>query len=162
METLTPEAPRQIEAGRPRRTQLFTFIGVLAVAGIALGTWAIVEANQGDDLALATEFADTWVEAWLTSDGEAAAALFTEDASYEMPLYEAVMEGRDNIGALVAGWGQWTAEMEHGEVRKVEDGVFVFAVESTGQGQTWVSEMRITFEGDLVAHAISENARQID
>jgi len=161
METLTPKAPQQTDAGHPRRTWLIAII-VVVVAGIAIGAWAIIEANQSDDLAAATDFADTWVEAWLTSDGDAAAALFTEDAVFEMTHSEAMMEGRDDIGALVAGWGQWIAEMQHGEVTKVDDGVFVFPVEAAGQGQAWVEDMTITFEGDLVSYAISDNYRRID
>lgn len=162
METLTPKAPRQTDRGRPRRTWLIILISALVVAGTAIGAWAIIQANQGDDLAPATEFADNWVEAWLTSDADAAAALFTEDAVFVMTHSEATMEGRDDIGALVAGWGQWITEMQHGEVTKVDDGVFVFPVEAAGQGQVWAEDMTVTFEGDLVSYAISENYRQID
>lgn len=161
METLATDAPHHPEAVRPRRTRLILGITALVVAGMALGTWAVIESNQSDDLAVATEFADTWVAAWLTNDGEAAAALFAESGVLDMSPHVAPMEGRPNIAAIV-GWGGPMVEYRRGEVTKVDDGVFAFTVESFGRGQTRAGEVTITLEGDLVSHARLEGWDLVD
>ena len=100
--TLTPEAPQQTAPHRPRRTWLIVLVALLVVVGIGVGTWAIIQANQSDDLAVATEFADAGDIAWTTGDGEAWAALFTEDGIWKEDS-GVTYEGRDAISAwLVA------------------------------------------------------------
>jgi hypothetical protein len=44
---------------------------VVAIAWLAVGTSLIIEANQSDDLTVATEFADVGDVAWTTADGGA-------------------------------------------------------------------------------------------
>lgn len=157
METLTPEASPQVEASSPRRTRLIMLIAALAVAGIAIGTWAVIEADQSDGLTIAAQFADTWVEAVLASDGETAAALFTEDGVYDQTPAVALMQGRGNISLLVTGWGQYITELRHGQVTEIEDGVFVFPTQGVYLGNPFTDEMTITLEGDLVSHARVES-----
>lgn len=159
MDTLTHETPQQAAPRRPRRTWLIVIIAVLVVAGVAVGTWAIIDANQGDDLAIATEFADTWVDAWQTRGGEALAALFTEDGVWvdEFGTYE----GRTAIRAHVATYGLFTSS-EHGDVTELEEAVFTFPVEAFWYGADWVGEVEIRLDGDLVAHAELVTWEQVD
>ncbi len=159
METLTPEAPQQTVTGRPRRTWLVALIVVLALAGIAVGTWAIIGANQSDDLAVATEFADTWDAAWQSRGGEALAALFTEDGVYIDPFGS--FEGRTAIRAHVATYGLF-ASAEHGEVVELDDGVFVFPVDAVWFDADWVGEVEIRLEGDLVSRAELMKWEEVD
>jgi hypothetical protein len=55
-------------------------VAVLAVIGI--GIWAIVAANQTDDIDVATDLVDDWTTAWNDDDPEAVAAVFTEDGIF--------------------------------------------------------------------------------
>ena len=153
MDTLTRQAPRQTARGRPRRSWLIALIAVLITAGIAVGAWAIIEANQTDDLAIATEFADTWSEAWTTQDGESVAELFTEGGIYKESAYRSY-EGRDAISRRVSDAGNFY-EYGHGQVTEVEDGVFSFPVRALWRSDSYgtVGEIRVTLEGDLVSYA---------
>lgn len=151
MNTLTHETPQQTAPRRPRRTWLIILIAVLAIAGLAVGTWLIIDANQTDDLAVATEFADTGDLAWTTGDGDALAALFTEDGIWKGPSGTPI-EGRDAISKEVRDVGYFS-EMSHGEVTEVEEGVFTFPFRGVWLGATYEGETRITLEGDLVSYA---------
>lgn len=151
MDTLTHETPQQTAAQRPRRTWLIVLVAVLAVAGIAMGTWLIIEANQSDDLAVATEFADTGDVAWTAADGDALAAHFTEDGVFVRDS-GVRYEGRDAISGLVSHGGYFS-EMQHGDVTKVDDGVFAFPFECVWMGTSYTGEVQVTVEGDLVSQA---------
>ena len=65
MTTTTPRKPKAPEAagGPKRRTGLIVTVIVLALAAVGLGTWAIVEATQTDDLEVATEWVGRWTRA---------------------------------------------------------------------------------------------------
>jgi hypothetical protein len=131
-----------------RRAWLIVMAALVVVAG-AIASWAIIEANQDDDgdLAIVNEFADSWDAAVLASDGQSAAALFTEDGAFGDWL------GRETIGDAIETWGQYYAEMSHGEPTKVDDGVYVYPVTAIWVGQNWAGEMTITLDEDLVSSA---------
>jgi hypothetical protein len=77
--TESPSAPRDAPSGRP--TGLLVVIGLLSVALIALGAWAVF--SGGDDAASLPPDVDQalteYNDAWNTSDGEAFIAATTSD-----------------------------------------------------------------------------------
>jgi hypothetical protein len=168
METLTPEAPRQTTPGRSRRQWLIIVVVIVVLAGIAVGIWAIIEANQADDtgdLAVATELADTWMRGWDENDAEAVRSVFTEDAVYF-----------DDVG--FAGGRTWTVEetvadvgfrgsvitnvSRIGELTPTDHGTFIFVAEFDAQPRRYSGSIEIELEGDLASRIEWLNLEVID
>lgn len=152
MDTLKKEVPSHEEvAGRTRRRWLTVIVVVLVVAVVAAGAWAIVEATQSDDLAVATDLADGWVAGWNADDSAAVAALFTEDGALDMG--SGTLFGREAIADWVDSWPAGVDNFTRiGDVTKTEAGRFVFFTHWTFLDQPWEDESEMELDGDLIAH----------
>ena len=151
----TTEAKHQEATGartvRRSRRAWFVGLAILVVAG-ATTAWVVIGTGQEADIDVAIEFADTYCEALSTGDGAAVAALFTEDGIYDNPYGQVV--GPDSIRAHIdSAYGSGWVEARHGDVTEVGDGVFTFSVEGATEGGSFVGEMTITLDGDLVSLA---------
>jgi hypothetical protein len=157
MSTHAPEAPeREAATGRKRQTWLIVLVAVLVIAAIALGTWAIIAANQTDDLATATEIADEWNAAWVASDAEAIAALFTEDGIWKDPARTVV--GRDSIEATAGTMSPDLTFAERlGDGATTETGTFIFPGRFEWEGEMFLSDLEIELDGDLASRIEMSN-----
>ena len=91
MQTQTPRSSAA-ETQKPWRTVLIVVL-VLILAGV--GIWAVVAFMPSDDLDVATERVDEWLDGWNASDPDAIVAVFTEDAVYSNP--DATFTGKNEI-----------------------------------------------------------------
>jgi len=164
MATVTPKASTQPEAPRkPPRTGLIILIAVAVIAVVAIGVWAIYEANQTDDaeLARATEIMDEWNAAWSNNDPDAAAALFTEDGVYTLTVVnwpftveeaEESLRGRDEIQFYIAAHDHRISDVERlSEGTLLADGRIVFPQQFVYQGDRQVALVAIVLDGDLAS-----------
>jgi hypothetical protein len=156
METLTPEAPRQTTPGRFRRQWLIIVVVILVLAGIAVGTWAIIEANQTDDtddLAVATELADTWCRGWDENDAEAVRSVFTDDALYSDVGFAG--GGTKTVEETVRDVGIRGSVITNvsriGELTPTDQGTFTFDAEFDAHGHRYSGEVEIELDGDLAS-----------
>lgn len=161
MQTTEEQQPQTTEAQPTHRSRRAWFIGlaILVVAAGAIAAWAITQANQTDDMEIATEFADTWVDAWQTRGGDELAAWFTEDGVWVDGI--GAFDGRTDISRHVATYGLFTTA-ERGDIAEVEAGVFVFPIEAVWYDGDWAGEVEVRFEGDLVAHAELVTWEEVD
>jgi len=155
METLTPEAPRQTTPGRSRRRWLIIMVVILVLAGIAVGTWAIIEANQTDDLAVTTELADTWCRGWDENDAEAVRSVFTDDAVYidDVPgfTYGRTWTVEETV-ADVGSRGQWITNVSRvGDLTPTDHGTFIYVAEFDWEGNRYSGPIEIELDGDLAS-----------
>lgn len=150
MDTLKKEAPRARDTGRSRRAWRIVLAIALALALVAVGSWAVVEVTQSDDAESAADLADKWLAAANANDGTGAGLLFTEDAILEMP--HATSEGRD---AIVSDVNYWSPVVDGwrriGDITETEQGTFVFAAEGNFEGPK-AGEGEIVLENDLISH----------
>jgi hypothetical protein len=151
MSIRAPEVPkREAATGRQRRTWLVVLVAVLVIAAIAAGIWAIIEANQGDDLATATEIADEWNAAWVANDAEAIGALFTEDGIWTGPVKSVL--GRDRIEDTArAMMLDMTFAERLGDGGPTETGTFIFPGRLQWQGEMFTFDIEIELDGDLAS-----------
>lgn len=154
MSTHAPEAPeREAATGRKRRTWLIALVAVLVIAAIALGTWAIIAANQTDDQAVATELADTWLRGWDENDAEAVRSVFTDDAVYSDVGF--VGGGTKTVEQTVADVGvrgyMVTNVSRIGELTPTDHGTFTFVAEFDSGGERYSGEVEIELDGDLAS-----------
>ncbi|MEA2024091.1 MAG: SgcJ/EcaC family oxidoreductase [Actinomycetota bacterium] len=134
-----------------RKRLLIGLGGVLVLALVVLGIWAIVQAVQPTEMEVATDLVDEWTVAWNANDPDAVAALFTEDVVYASPARH--LEGRDNIHNFVAGM---SSSVTHGEVlgegTVLENGAVVFPMSYVFSGdETWAGEVEVTLEDGLIS-----------
>ncbi len=61
-----------------------------------------------------TQWLDAYRQAWLDRDADAAAALFTEDATYAEQPYQAAFAGRQGVREY---WARVTATHDHVDVK---------------------------------------------
>jgi len=157
MSTHAPEAPeREAGTGRKRRTWLVVLVAVLVIPAIALGTWAIIAANQTDDidyLAVATGLADTWLRGWDENDAEAVRSVFTDDAVYSDAPFTA--GGTKTVEQTVADVGFRGAMITNvsriGEVAPTDHGTFIFVAEFDAHGDRYSGEVEIELDGGLAS-----------
>ncbi len=167
METVTPKAPRQTTRGRLRRPWLIIVVVILALAGIAVGIWAIIEANQTDDtdnLAVATELADTWMRGWDENDAEAVRSVFADDAVYSDVGF--TRGGTKTVEETVRDVGirgpLITNVSRIGELTPTDEGTFIFVTELDAHGNRYSGEVEIELDGDLAARIEWLNLEVID
>lgn len=162
MQTLDEKQREAAGAQTPRRSRRAWIVGlaIVVVVAAAIGAWAVIDANQTDGPEIATNFADVEDIAWMTADGDALAALFTEDGVYVTDT-GVEYKGRDAISALVNVRGFMT-ERQHGDITEIGDGVYTYPVELVHTGTPFTLEMRITIEGDLVSNAEALSFEVVD
>lgn len=146
METTKPTAPeREAAADRTRRASLIILIVVAVFAAAAIAAWAIIDANQADDLTTATEIVDQWHTAWVTNDAEAAAALFTEDGVYVMA---GLHRGPDIYSYISRSSGGLTFAERLDDGTHTDTGTFVFATRVEWDGAMYLTDLEIALDGD--------------
>lgn len=163
MTTMTPEAPTQPEAPhKGPRTWLIVLIAMAVIAVVAVGAWAIYDANQGDDagLARATEIMDEWNAAWNNNDHHAAAALVTEDAAYTLTVVNwpstfedaEMLRSRAAIRVFVARNDVMVGRAERlGEGTKTASGMYVFPQRFGFNGVLQTGQIAIELDGELAS-----------
>jgi hypothetical protein len=121
-----------------RRRRWIILAAVLAIVVAGAGFWAIVAANQTDDIDIATDLVDDWIAAINASDLEAYLAVFSEDVRDDMRVAEwpraSEMSNAIRTGDLVATDDPRT---------------FSFPAQFDWRGGTWVSEGEIVLQDDL-------------
>lgn len=140
MQTTETRVPERTETQRrPRRLGWMVGVIVLAVALIGGGIWAIVEANQPDDIEVATDLIDDWIAGWNASDIEAIVAVFTEDASEHQLLPARWYATSRNNFVL-------TSDLLATEAAKT----YRYTAEFEWSGHAWSGEWEVELEGDLI------------
>jgi hypothetical protein len=143
---------------RHGRTWITVLIVVVVLAAAALGTWAVI-GNSNAPAAVAADLADQFLAGANASDGEAVAALFTEDGILDMQDWR-MTHGHDAIAADVNYWSPYTDNWERvGDVVETEDGTFTFAARGDYSGNylgrpwegAFAGEGEIELDGDLIA-----------
>jgi hypothetical protein len=123
---------------------------VLVLALIGVGIWAIVAANQTDDIDVATDLADEWIAGWNASDPEAIVAVFTEDGTYW--IWGSVRSGRDEIRSNALYVGSITTNAARiTELTSTEAGAFTFGIQWDVSARPWVSVVEIELDADLAS-----------
>jgi hypothetical protein len=136
---------------RPRRVWWIVGLSVLALALIGIGIWAIIAANQTDDIDVATDLADEWNAAWNANDPEAVAAVFTEDGTFSGVSGETAI-GRDRLTGHVVTFSPDVNNGERiGDVTAAEAGTFTFRLQFTIDDEPFDCRTEIELEGHLAS-----------
>lgn len=151
--TPTPTPPP-----RPRRGPLVAaavaVVVILAGVGIAYATGVFESESDlaAERLAVATELVDAWSAALVAADGEAVAALFTEDGVTVDPG-NGTLRGRDAIMRDVESRGPGlTGALRTGDLVATDDGTFIYPSEFDYIGTgTWAGEVEVQLEGNLIS-----------
>jgi hypothetical protein len=154
MKTLTPEAPSQTAPGRSRFVWLIVAV-VLLVLGIAVGVWAANGTSEPDDLAVATELADTWCRGWDENDAEAVRSVFKDDAVYidDVPgfTYGRTWTVEETVQD-VESRGQWITNVSRvGDLTPTDQGTFIYVAEFDWEGNRYSGPIEIELDGDLAS-----------
>jgi hypothetical protein len=131
---------------------------VLALAMIGVGIWALIAANQTDDIDVATDLVDDWIAAWIVNDPEAVAAVFTEDGTY-IGTDGDPAAGRDEILNYARSYVAVVLDAERtGDLTVTEAGTFTFPMQydwpplaALGEIATRVGVVEIELDGDLAS-----------
>jgi ketosteroid isomerase-like protein len=136
---------------RPRRVWWIVGLAVLVVAVIGVGIWAIVAANQTDDIDVATGLVDDWIAGWNANDPEAVAAVFTEDGTFGGD--DDAVTGRDQLMSHVVAWSSTVNNVERiGDLTATETGTFTFRYQAEIEGTLWdFTVVEIELDGDLAS-----------
>ena len=141
---------------RPRKAWLIAGSTVLALAMIGVGIWALIAANQTDDIDVATDLVDDWVAAWIVNDPEAVATLFTGDGTY-IGSDGDTATGRGEILSYARSHIAVVLDAERtGDLTATEDGTFTFPMHydrpaAPGEIAAWVGVVEIELDGDLAS-----------
>jgi len=148
MQTLQDE---KVAVAPPRRPWLTIVVTAIAVAALGFGTWAIIEATQDDDLAVATELADAWLQAWNDADSEAIMSIFTDDGVSTDTFGNVRTAGQEAIDVGLRG------QIVHnstriGDLTRTDEGTFTFEYEFDAYANRHYSATaEIELEGDLIS-----------
>lgn len=118
--------------------------------------------RDGDDeteqVALATDLADTWVRAWNEHDPELVGSVFRDEGVYDdSVVYEEPIGSstytRDEAMRLLTGRGLSVTNVRRiGDLTPNEDGTFGFAIEwEFADGERRSAEVAMELEGDLAS-----------
>lgn len=121
---------------------------LIAVAGV------VAEFSQddgeSDPAAIATAIADEWIVAWVASDIDAIAALFTVDGDFETPVGN--HHGQDSIRSVAESHAPLVSFEERlGDGVLTETGSFVFPMRFEFGGYMHVGEFEVEVSGDLAS-----------
>lgn len=153
METLTPAAPRQPEQTHTRRRWLIFVAAILVLGAVAGGAWAISGASGTDDLAVATDLADTWLRGWDENDAEAVRSVFRDDAVYsDEGFVGGGMKTVEQTVADVSVRGPLITNVSRiGELAPTDDGTFIFVAEFDAHGDRYSGQVEIELDGTLAS-----------
>ena len=147
----------------------YFFNGVRTVSGwlvtmvVVLAVFVAASCGSGDDeteqLATATDLADTWVRAWNEHDPELMGSVFSDDSVYDDSAVFDEPSGsntytRDEAMQLVTtGTGQMVTDVRRvGDLTPNEDGTFSFGIEWEFPGDEQRSGViAMELEGDLAS-----------
>ncbi len=136
---------------RPRRVWWIVGLTVLFLAVIGVGIWAIIAANQNDDIDVATDLADAWNTAWNANDPEAVAAVFTEDGTFYGVLEETAI-GRDQLMSHVVTYSPDVNNGERiGDLTATQTGTFSFRLQFETDDASYDCVTEIELDGDLAS-----------
>jgi hypothetical protein len=153
LEALTPTPPPRSRRG-PLVAAAVAAVVILAGVGIAFATGVFESESDpaAERLAVATEIVDAWSAAWVATDGEAVAALFTEDGVQRDPGFGRI-SGRDAIMRDVNSFrgSGVTRGLRTGDLVATDDGTFIYPLEFDTDGETWAGEIEVQLEGNLIS-----------
>ena len=125
---------------------------VLAVGGV--GLWL---AFTESEVEVAQGLADEFIAGWNADDGEAVAALFTEDG-YTFDPGGGTISGREALARDVASRGAGTSDYERiGPVTETDAGTFLFTIEFRWGNATYTGEIEMMVEDGLIAWMRTED-----
>ena len=153
METLAPTATRQTEQPQPRRRWLVFAAAVLVLGAVAGGAWAISGAGETDDLAVATDLADTWLRGWDENDAEAVRSVFRDDAVYsDVGFHGGGTKTVEQTVADVSVRGPLITNVSRiGELAPTDHGTFIFVAEFDATGDRYSGQVEIELDGTLAS-----------
>lgn len=146
-------------SARPDRNWPVLLIVAVVVALAVLGTWALVAITASDETAVAGDLVDDFLSGLNNADGAAAAALFTEDGTFDMRSFR-TYQGRESIAAAVGFWSAYTEDFERvGDVVETEARSFTFVARgdyfashgANPNAGPWELDGEIELDGDLIA-----------
>jgi hypothetical protein len=146
---------QEVQSGS-RKVWLIAALTVLVLAMIGVGIWALIAANQTDDIDVATDLVDDWLAAWIVNDPEAVAAVFTEDGILIGSDGETAT-GRDEILSYTGSHSAVVLDAERtGDLTATEAGTFTFPMQFDWPPApeviaTWVGVVEIELDGDLAS-----------
>ena len=143
--------PQQEVERRPWRVWWIVGLTVLALAVVGVGIWAIVAANQTDDIDVATDLVDDWIAGWNADDPEAIVAVFTEDGAL-IDSTGVSASGTDELPAYAEYWGIRVTDSERtGELTSTGDGTFSYPGRLVVGDVTHDTVIEIELDGDLAS-----------
>ena len=121
---------------------------VLTVVALGIAGCSQDDDAESDPATIATEIVDKWNAAWVASDAEAAAALFTDDGVY-------VMQG-EHQGPGISAYFQSTSEgltfaERLGAATQTDTGTFVVPTRVEYNGVMILTDLQIELDGDLAS-----------
>jgi hypothetical protein len=139
--------------GSARETDRASMWWLLALAALLA---AVVATSCGDDetdqVATATELADTWVQAWNENDPEMVGSVFSEDGVYDDHVIFDEADRtytRDEAMDIVRGQGAMVVDVERtSDLAPTESGSFTFDCEFTVIGSARSAVVEIELDGD--------------
>jgi hypothetical protein len=121
------------------------------VAVVGVGIWAIVAANQTNDIDIATQLMDDFNDGWNTNDPEAIAAVFTEDGTF-IDAGGRSPSGQDALMLHAKVYDDRVTGVERlEELTATGSGTFTAPVKFVAGGGTWVVICEIELDGDLAS-----------
>ena len=131
----TQERPSTTRRPKP---WLIVLVGVLVLATIGIGAWAIIEATGSDEITVATQLYDDWTTAWNGTDPEAVASLFTDDGVHIPP-------------SEPASWARLTPAVGRDGIRNHAEMCISYITDATRTGElTSIGGGRYTVPGEFV------------
>ena len=125
--------------------------GGALLLGLLLGVCVLACTGSTGGLAVATDVADSWAEAWNQNDPAMMDALFTEYGRYES-FNGITYVGNENGMHVIAHGALVTNVIRIGDVATTDDGNLTWLVEAELAGIPSRGKVGMTLDGELISH----------